>query len=288
MSRKYDLILDLYNQYSKKIVSSSKNWEAFLNSACRNYKLRFDEQLLVYAQKPEATAVLEIRKWNKKFDLWVNEGASGIAVFEDIYLRNQGLVYYFDISDTHKGQHAPKVPIWKMMPEYSEDVINVLEKTFGKLKFKKNLDEAILSASENAVIDHFEEYVEDLIACIQGSLLDRLDHRKIIDIYQRCLINSVAYMIMSRLDRNPSNYFHNDDFNEITNFNTPDTICALGVANRNIVELGLNRIAKTIFYLEKRNQINVDNKSENRTKRIFDYEKNRIHNAEQLSFAEIM
>ena len=136
MARKFDLISELYNRYTKLVVSSTENWQAFLTSACRNYKLRFDEQLLVYAQRPDATAILEIEKWNRTFDRWVNRGASGIAVFEDVDRSRQRLVHYFDISDTHNGRHPRPVPIWQMKPEYTEEVIATLESTFGELNYK--------------------------------------------------------------------------------------------------------------------------------------------------------
>ena len=118
MSRKFDLISELYDRTCKMVVSSPKNWEAFLSSACRNYKLRFDEQLLIFAQRPDATAVLEIERWNSSFGRWVNRGATGIAVFDDAARSTQRLIHYFDISDTHESRHSRSVPIWTMKPEY--------------------------------------------------------------------------------------------------------------------------------------------------------------------------
>lgn len=151
MARKYDLISELYNRTCKTVVMYPQNWEAFLRSACRNYKLRFDEQLLVYAQRPDATAVLEIERWNGSFGRWVNRGAHGIAVFEDADRSKQRLVHYFDISDTHESRYSRPVPIWQMKPEYAEDIIDTLESTFGELDDKTNLEAAILSAAKNAV-----------------------------------------------------------------------------------------------------------------------------------------
>ena len=133
MARKYDLISELYNRTCKTVVSSPKSWQDFLTSACRNYKLRFDEQLLVFAQRPDATAVLEIERWNGTFGRWVNKGATGIAVFDDVSRSRQRLIHYFDISDTHESRYSRPVPIWTMKPEYEEEIIETLESTFGAI-----------------------------------------------------------------------------------------------------------------------------------------------------------
>lgn len=137
MARKYDFISELYNRTCKTVVANPASWEAFLRSACYNYRLRFDEQLLVHAQRPDATAVLQIDDWNQKFGRWVNRGAHGIAVFEDADQRRQRLVHYFDISDTHPSRFSRRVPIWQMRDEYTAEVIDTLESTFGELNDKE-------------------------------------------------------------------------------------------------------------------------------------------------------
>jgi len=138
MARKYDLISELYNRTCKTVVANPQNWQAFLRSACRNYKLRYDEQLLVYAQRPDATAVLEIERWNTRFGRWVNRGAKGIAVFEDANRERQRLTHYFDISDTHGSRYSRPVPLWEMKEEYESEIIETLESTFGTLDNKIN------------------------------------------------------------------------------------------------------------------------------------------------------
>ena len=292
MARKFDLISELYNRYTKLVVSSPENWQAFLNSACRNYKLRFDEQLLVYAQRPDATAILEIEKWNRTFDRWVNRGASGIAVFEDVDRSRQRLVHYFDISDTHNGRHPRPVPIWQMKPEYTEEVIATLESTFGELSYKDTLEEAIVSAAENAVEDNMEDYLDDLMDSTEGSFLEGLDRLSVSVLYRTCVTNSVAYMMMARLGMNPADYFDSEDFREVTSFTTQDTLTALGVASSDIAEMGLAEISRTIFSLEKQNRIIAEkdspdyNKGENKTERSFDNGENRVHDAGRLPSAE--
>ena len=175
MASKYVYIAKLYDSISKEVARSPEDWKAFLETASNNYKLRFDENLLVYAQKPEATAVLEIEKWNGRFHRWVNRGAKGIAVFYDSPDGKASLKHYFDIADTHEGKNPVPVPIWKMKNAYKDEVISALEGVFGELERKDSLKEAIISAAENGAEDNFTEYLEALKACRQGSFLDDLD-----------------------------------------------------------------------------------------------------------------
>ena len=193
MARKYDLISELYNRTCKTVVSNPQNWQAFLASACRNYKLRYDEQLLVYAQRPDATAVLEIEQWNKIFGRWVNRGARGIAVFADENRSRQRLTHYFDISDTHESRYSRTVPIWDMRQEYEADVIETLESTFGEIENKSSLAEAIMGAARNAAEDNIPDYLQDLYYATEGSFLEEVDNDIVASIYKNVVANSVAY-----------------------------------------------------------------------------------------------
>ena len=199
MARKYDLISELYNRTCKTVVSNPQNWQAFLASACRNYKLRYDEQLLVYAQRPDATAVLEIEQWNKIFGRWVNRGARGIAVFADENRSRQRLTHYFDISDTHESRYSRTVPIWDMRQEYEADVIETLESTFGEIENKSSLAEAIMGAARNAAEDNIPDYLQDLYYATEGSSFEEVEEDIVAFIYKNVVTNSVAYMMMSRL-----------------------------------------------------------------------------------------
>ena len=185
MARKYDLISELYNRTCKTVVSNPQNWQAFLASACRNYKLRYDEQLLVYAQRPDATAVLEIEQWNRIFGRWVNRGARGIAVFADENRTRQRLTHYFDISDTHESRYSRTVPIWDMRQEYEADVIETLESTFGEIENKSSLAEAIMGAARNAAEDNIPDYLQDLYYATEGSFLEEVDNDIVASIYKR-------------------------------------------------------------------------------------------------------
>ena len=292
MARKYDLISELYNRTCKTVVSNPQNWQAFLASACRNYKLRYDEQLLVYAQRPDATAVLEIEQWNRIFGRWVNRGARGIAVFADENRTRQRLTHYFDISDTHESRYSRTVPIWDMRQEYEADVIETLESTFGEIENKSSLAEAIMGAARNAAEDNIPDYLQDLYYATEGSFLEEVDNDIVASIYKNVVANSVAYMMMSRLGVDTDGYFELDDFRDVTNFNTQETLNALGFATSDIAEMGLTEISKTITALNRQNRIivgqdrNEYNKVENNDERSLDNERTDLHNGGRLQPSE--
>lgn len=292
MARKYDLISELYNRTCKTVVSNPQNWQAFLASACRNYKLRYDEQLLVYAQRPDATAVLEIEQWNKIFGRWVNRGARGIAVFADENRSRQRLTHYFDISDTHESRYSRTVPIWDMRQEYEADVIETLESTFGEIENKSSLAEAIMGAARNAAEDNIPDYLQDLYYATEGSSFEEVEEDIVAFIYKNVVTNSVAYMMMSRLGVDTDGYFELDDFRDVTNFNTQETLNALGFATSDIAEMGLTEISKTITALNRQNRIivgqerNEYNKVENNDERSLDNERTDLHDGGRLQPSE--
>lgn len=292
MARKYDLISELYNRTCKTVVSNPQNWQAFLASACRNYKLRYDEQLLVYAQRPDATAVLEIEQWNKIFGRWVNRGARGIAVFADENRSRQRLTHYFDISDTHESRYSRTVPIWNMRQEYEADVIETLESTFGEIENKSSLAEAIMGAARNAAEDNIPDYLQDLYYATEGSSFEEVEEDIVAFIYKNVVTNSVAYMMMSRLGIDTDGYFELDDFRDVTNFNTQETLNALGFATSDIAEMGLTEVSKTITALNRQNRIivgqdrNEYNKVENNDERSLDNERTDLHDGGRLQPSE--
>ena len=288
MAIKYKLISELYDRTCNTVVANPQSWQKYLDSACRNYKLRFDEQLLIFAQRPDATAVLEIERWNTSFGRWVNKGAKGIAVFEDANRSRQRLIHYFDISDTHESRYSRPVPIWKMKDEYADSVIETLESSFGELERKNSLGNAIMSAAQNAVEDNLPDYLSDLVDGVENSFLEELNEDMISNIYKKVVTNSVAYMMMARLGIDTEEYFEADDFREVTNFNTQETLNALGIATSDIAEMGLSEISKTVMALDKENRT-FDrrngfeyNKDENKNERSFDDERNHIHEAGRL------
>ena len=289
MARKYDFISELYNRTCKTVVASPASWEAFLRSACYNYRLRFDEQLLVHAQRPDATAVLQIDDWNQKFGRWVNRGAHGIAVFEDADQRRQRLVHYFDISDTHPSRFSRRVPIWQMRDEYTAEVIDTLESTFGELNDKETLAVAIESAARNAVEDNIPDYLTDLLYSVKDSFLDGVSEEEITHIFKTAVRNSVAYMTMTRLGIEAGEYFEPDDLRDVVNFTTPATLNALGYATSDIAEMGLAEISRTILALDRQNRIIAEktkadyNVGKEKTERSPDDERDHLHEAGGLS-----
>ena len=266
MPTKFQLITELYDQTAQSVTGSYQSWTGFLRAACYNYKCPFDEQLLIYAQRPDATAVLEMERWNRQFGRWVNRGAKSIAVFGDD--GQNCLKLYFDVSDTHASRFARPLPIWTMHPAFEPEVIETLEATFGNLAEKENLADAVRSACHNAVADNFPDYLQDLRECREDSLLEELDDLNLEVFYRDALEVSVAYMLMTRLGLNADDYFSPDEFAHVYEFNTPPTINALGIATSDIAEMGLREISRTVMQAQRdqffanRTRIGYDDRTE--------------------------
>ena len=294
----YKALTELYRETQRKVTAPDQ-WQAFLASACRNYRLTFDEQLLVYAQRPDATAVLEIERWNRQFGRWVNRGANGIAVFDGEHNGKPRLKYYFDISDTHEARFSRPVPLWTVREEYAPDIIETLENSFEELEHKEDLGEALLSAAKNAVEDNMPDYLSELKTLTEGSFLEELDELNLEVEYRRAVQNSIGYMLLVRCGLDPSGYFEDMDFRDVTDFNTPQTLNALGVATGDISQMCLSAISRTALALQRQPQ------KENRTfetqpqiqyavtepkttqpERSFEYGRDHIHETGRLQPAE--
>ena len=269
MATKYQLITSVYNATTERITGTPAEWMAFLRSACRNYKCRFDEQVLIYAQRPHAIAVLEIERWNRLFGRWVNRGASGIAVFDDEHNGGSRLKHYFDIADTHESQYARNPLVWEMEPRFEAEVIESLEGSFGALDDNSTLAAALMSAARNAVEDNMGDYLRDLMDIREGSLLEELDALNVAVEYRAAIQNSVAYMLFSRCGVDTGDYFDALDFRDITEFNTQQTVNALGLATSDIAEMCLREISATIWSIQKR---------ERKGNRTFDTLDDAVHN----------
>lgn len=298
MAIRYKALTELYHE-TQRSVTAPAQWQAFLASACRNYRLSFDEQLLVYAQRPDATAVLEIERWNKRFGRWVNRGANGIAVFDGEHTGRPRLKYYFDISDTHEGNFPQPIPLWAVRPEYEPEIIETLENSFGELEHKEDLGAALLSAAKNAVEDNIQDYLSELKTVTEGSFLEELDEYNVEVLYRKALENSIGYMLMVRCGLDPAGTFEDEDFRDVLNFNTPETLNALGVATGDISQMCLSEISRTVLALQRQPQ------KENRTfadqqkiqypvteqrnqpsERSFENERDHIHETGRLQPAE--
>ena len=278
MSTKYEKISELYADTCKAVVSSPRRWQEFLKSACRNYKLRFDELLLIYAQRPDATAVLEIEQWNK-FGRCVKRGSHGIAVFENAKRTNQRLVHYFDISDTVNSKYARPVPIWKMKEEYENKVINGFEKRFGVIENNSTLPDAIVSTVSKTVEASIQNYKRTLIRESENSFLSDLDETAITSVYRNIVSNSIAFLVMTRLEIDTSKYFDDEDFSDITSFNTVETLNAIGLATGEVSQKLLTSVANVVLSLEKERKA-IDEKSNN------NYNENSSKNIEERSFSD--
>ncbi len=299
MARRTELLAELY-QRTQREVTAPQEWQKFLASACRNYRLSFEEQLLVYAQRPDATAVLEIERWNRQFGRWVNRGATGIPVFDREYEGRSRLKYFFDVSDTHPGRFARPLPIWVMRPEYEAEVTETLENSFGELENKYTFAQALISAAKNAVLDNMPDYLSELRQYTTDSFLEELDELNVEVIYRTALQNSTAYMLLARCGQDPGVYFDDDDFRDVVNFNTPDTLNALGKATSDIAQMCLSEIARTALNLQR------EAEKENRTfalesewdypvprttnqtpERSADDERDRLHDGERVQDTQL-
>lgn len=295
MSSKYERMTDLYFQALNEILEP-ENWSRFLTTACRNFRLSFHEQVMLYAQKPDATAVLPIEGhngWNRRFGRWVNRGAKGIAMFDGQY----GVRYFFDIADTHESAKAKPVPIWDVHKEDVDAVTEALEIRFGSLNVGAPLGAALISAAVNAVEDHFQDYLAALLECKTESNLDVLDAESVEAMFRPLLQNSVGYMLLVRCGVDPELYFQAEDFRYIGGFNTLQTLNALGTAVSDISAMCLSEIARTAlrrqherenhtFAESSEKKYSVVRNQKNKPERSEEHDSHHLHEAGGLSPSE--
>jgi len=301
MARRYETITELYRK-TVAGLAAPQAWQSFLTTACHNFRLPFDEQVLLYAQRPDATAVLPIEGkngWNQRFGRWVNRGATGIAVFDGDAVGRSRLKYYFDISDTHESRFARPVPIWTMRPEYETDVIEALENSFGELEDKTDLAAALLSAAKNAAQDNMPDYLTELKYYKENSFLEELDDLNIEVEYRRALENSIGYMLLACCGIDPAGFFTDDDFRDVVDFSTPETLNALGTATGDIGQMCLSAVSRTALTLQRQAERETRTFAEKPTiqypdaekktttpERSEPYERTDIHDAGRLPAAE--
>ena len=298
MAAKYQLITELYRRTGVAVAKNPQAWQGFLSSACRNYKCRFDEQLLIYAQRPDAVAVAKLETWNRQFRRWVNKDSKGIAVFDPKGRRNT-LKYYFDVSDTHEGYYGSRpVPIWQMDERYEQAVMERLSDRFGDVE-STDLASALMETAKNAVEDNMPDYLAELKTLTEGSFLEELDELNLEVEYRRAVQNSIGYMLLVRCGLDPSEYFEDMDFRDVTDFNTPQTLNALGVATGDISQMCLSAISRTVLALQRqpqkenrtfepqqKNQYAVTEQENTQPERSFEYDRDHLHQAGRLQSAE--
>ena len=241
MPNKYQLVNEIVNETLKEITQSGENWTNFLNTASNNYKYSFNEQVLIYAQKPNATACADIETWNNRLKRWVNKGAKGIALIS-IENGRSVLKHVFDISDTHSGINR-NLKLWEVIPSYENGLIETLENNFGNLEIKNNLAEAIYSSSINLVEDNYQDYLVDLREVVENSSLQNVSEEELESLFKGILVNSISYMALNRCGIDPLEHFSYSDFEIIKQFDTKSVISRLGAATSDISEQVLREIA---------------------------------------------
>lgn len=262
MASKLRLITDLYGETLTQISKNPDDWMSFLECAAMNYKYPFNDQVLIYAQRPEAVACAKIEAWNKQVGRWVNRGAKGIALLsEDNGYTN--LRYVFDIADTN-SKFGKSFRLWSVPKPYEVDIIESLENKYGELEDKSSLGLAIKSVSKILVEDNMQDYLEDLKFYRENSSLEPMSDEAVQLLFQNALENSIAFSMIKRCGLNPNDYFTNEDFTPILAFDSYETITRLGVATSEISEMGIREIYNTI----KKLRINEINKI-----RTFDIDK---------------
>ena len=301
MIKKFDVITKLYEEATQEVTESPEKWLAFLQSASKNYRLPFDEQLLIHMQRPEATAVLPMGKWNEKFGRWVKRDSKGIAVFDKSSDRLK-LKYYFDVSDTREGKYkrlVRPVSLWSVAEEQQEPVKEALVNTFGVTDGdRKEFAMVILEASLNIAEDNIGDYLPDILLATKDSPLEEIDEFNIRLKMKQLLANSISYMLFLRCGIEPDIYLETRDFQNIRDFHTKELVNLFGVAASDMSEMALGEVADTIrklkiqerkqrtFVEQKTTDYNVDNKQEIATERGQDNGSNHIQQTGRLSPAE--
>ena len=243
MPSKTESIAQLAAYHAHQISANSGNYMAFLTTAAHNFKYNFRDQLLIFAQKPDATACAEFNFWNKH-GRWVNQGTRGIALLVDTP-RGYRLRHVFDMSDTN-SQEGRTIPIWQIKPQYEDAVIEALENSYGELTGKPDFAECLLETAKVIVEDNFGDYYADLCSIKAGSLLEELDDLSTKTWFKGLLENSVASMLLTKCGIDPRDYFSGEDFAHIYDFNTLKTVAILGAAVSDIAEMPLREIASTV------------------------------------------
>ena len=295
MASKYERITDLYLQTAGE-VATQEGWPRFLTTACYNFRLSFDKQILLYAQRPDATAVLPIegrQGWNQRFGRWVNRGSKGIAILDSDSNGQARIKYYFDIADTHEGRHPSPVPIWAVHSEQEQAIVETLENSFGVLENTDTLGNALISAASNVMEDNFQDYLAQLVYYKEGSFLEPLDEESLEAIFKPLLQNSIGYMLLVRCGIDPSKHFTPEDFSYISGFNTLPTINALGTATSDISQMCLSEIAKTVLSLQRQQNRTFEDPAEkeyavpeNQPERSMNHDTDHIHEAGGLSASQ--
>jgi N12 class adenine-specific DNA methylase len=249
LATKFQRIAELLNETVLRLTGERREWQSFLKTAARLYKYPFHEKVLIYAQRPDASACAPIEVWNKTVQRWVNPGAKGIALISDT--GRASLKHVFDVSDTHSLRNIP-FRLWKIKDAYNNQVVEELENQFGEIGAAVlGFENALTAVIANAVEDNYPDYYNHLMGVRVDSLLEELDELNVERLFREALNVSIAYTVFSRLGLDAGLYFHEEAFRCVPNFNTFDTVMQLGSAVSDISEMVLRQIERTVKSIEQ-------------------------------------
>lgn len=246
----------LYKEVINELSQSAENWRKFLDSSSWNFKYDFDDQILIYAQRPDARACATMQEWNKKVvpHRWVNSGAKPIYVFDKNPYSEYPFKLVFDLSDTNNYNNT-EYKLWTIKQNYEEDIIESLEANFGDISSKENLSQAIISASYNMVVDNIEDYFTSIIKNKKNSMLETISDDEIKTMLITTTWASVSYMMMTRCGINAKEQIQEQELSYIKYFNNQEVLTTLGASVSDIAEMGLREIARTVANLQKREKL---------------------------------
>ena len=245
--RKYDFISALAKETAAEVVKNREEWMKYLTTAARLYKYPFREQLLIYAQRPDATACASIELWNERMHCWVNKGAKGIALLDEDDVHGKRLKYVFDVSDVHAARRIGRYPeLWELHEEHKEDVIKRLEQTYGATDDKKLFEERLMEIAERIAADYYEEFLPDLQYMIEDSFLEGLDEQNVGIRLRDTLSESISFTLLSACGVDMQEYGSEFAFDFIHEFNSMDTLAVLGDAANELAKPVLLEIGRTI------------------------------------------
>lgn len=286
-------IRDLFNDTLNEIAKNENTWLNFLITASWNFKYNFNDQILMYAQNPNATACAEMQEWNKKVKRWVNKGANCIFVFSKDERNKYPFRIVFDVSDTHNYKNTP-YKLWNIRKKYEEKIIESLETRFGEIENNSDLIQAIFLTSNNIVLDSIQDYISPILKYKEESELKNLSDDEIRGLIYQTIFSSVSFIVLNRCGINPNEYITKNEFSCINKLKNTNIITSLGTAISDIAEMELREIARTVINLEKEkntnrtfdNQEKTNYNDDNKNKGRFENDENRIYENRRLQHSK--
>ena len=261
MSKLQD-IRNLVQEHAVSVSSSPGDWMDYMDTASRLYRYSFSDQLLIYAQRPDATACASLELWNEKMLRWVNRGARGIALFDETW-QNTKLRYVFDISDTHMVAGGRSPYLWKMQEHQREEILTHLAEVYAlEEKDAATLQDALMAVAREMVNDNLEEYLDGLEYAVEGTYLEDLDEVTIRSDFRQLATDSVYYLLSRRCGLDPMELLEEEDFMHITDYNRLSVLTFLGNAASQLSESILIDIGRTVHKIsleEARKEVEISN-----------------------------